>query len=251
MIQSIIKSKKSYYVLGIFCIFIVWIISSAIVKNDYILPGFDLTFKALVNLITQQKTYIILGYTILRLFICITGSFCLALISAGLASLSDKIKYLFKPMIVLLKTLPIAVVIILFLVFLKANLAVYFIVGVVVFPLMYEAIVAGVESINQSIVDELRMQTKINSYVIRKVYFPLSIPYIITAFLQSFGLGLKVLVMAEYISQPKNSIGKEILFYKDLTMEMEYVFAWAIILVVLVLLIELLISTVKNKCFDW
>ena len=46
------------------------------------------------------------------------------------------------------------------------------------------------------------------------------------------GLGLKVLVMAEYLALPDNSIGREIFSYKEHAIAMEYVFAWGIILII-------------------
>ena len=126
-------------------------------------------------------------------------------------------------------------------------LAPYYILGVVVLPVVYEAILIGLENIDSDVLDDVKLISKFNPIVLFKVHLPLIFPAILTALIQSVGLGLKVLVMAEYISQPKYSIGDEIVYYKDVILEMEYVFAWSIILILFVLLVEILILYVSKK----
>jgi NitT/TauT family transport system permease protein len=116
-----------------------------------------------------------------------------------------------------------------------------------VFPLIYTATLSGLENIDSFILDEVKMLSNSNIYIIKDIYLPLIYPYMLTSIIQSFGLGLKVLVMAEYLSQPKYSIGNELVFYKDLSVSMEYVYAWSIILVLFVLFFEFLLSQITKK----
>lgn len=245
--NSIIKDKKSFYLLGVLFIFVIWIILHARFENDYIVPSVDLTFKALFNLFGQKQTYLVLGYTLIRLLISVGVCLVLGVILAVFSNLNYRIKAFFKPTIVLLKTLPIAVVIILLLIMFTREYAPFYIVSVVVFPLIYEATLTGLENIDPNIKDEVKMLSSNNSMVVKKIYLPLTLPYIITSLIQSFGLGLKVLVMAEYISQPAYSIGNELVYYKDIAIEMEYVYAWSLILIVFVLFVEFLIAYVTKK----
>ena len=103
------------------------------------------------------------------------------------------------------------------------------------------------ENINKEILDEVKLTSSNNLKVLFKVHLPIIFPTILTAIIQSIGLGLKVLVMAEYISQPDYSIGNEFVYYKDIAMEMEYLYAWSIILVLFVLSVEILISYISKK----
>ena len=95
--------------------------------------------------------------------------------------------------------------------------------------------------------DEVKMTAGLSPRVICKVHLPITFPSILTALIQSIGLGLKVLVMAEYLSQPKYSIGNEFVYYKDISLQMEYLYAWSIILIVFVLIMEILISYISKK----
>ena len=127
------------------------------------------------------------------------------------------------------------------------ELAPYYIVGVVVLPVVYEAILIGLENINKDVLDEIKLSTGITPKVIFNIHFPMIFPAILTAIIQSVGLGLKVLVMAEYISQPNYSIGNEFVYYKDIALEMEYLYAWSIILILFVLSVEILISYISHR----
>ena len=240
-------AKKVYFSLGILIIFIVWIIGEAIIDNNYVVPTISDTFKSLIDLFSKGHTYKVLGYTLLRLITSISVCFILGMLLAVLAYNFERFKWLVKPIITLLKTLPIAVVIILLLIILNKELAPFYIVGVVVLPVVYEAILIGLENINKDVLDEVKLSTGITPKVICNVHLPIIFPSILTAAIQSVGLGLKVLVMAEYISQPNYSIGNEFVYYKDIAMDMEYLYAWSIILILFVLSVEILISYISHR----
>ena len=239
--------KKIYFGLGILFIFVIWIIGHSIINNSYVVPSLGETFIALGNLFTQSHTYIVLGHTMLRLIISISFYFVIGVILAILSYKFKGFKWFTKPLITLLKTLPIAVVIILLWIMLGTEYAHYYIVGVVVLPIIYEAVLIGLENINVDILDEVKISNGISPKVIFKILLPIIFPTILTSLIQSIGLGLKVLVMAEYITQPRYSIGNEFVYYKDIALQMEYLFAWSIILIVFVLSIELLISSISKK----
>lgn len=239
--------KKSYLFLGILFIFLIWIFGQYYVDNSYVVPSVIDTFEALIDLLKQSHTYKVLGYTLLRLIISILVCFVLGLLLAVLSYKFKGFKWFIKPLITLLKTLPIAVVIILLLAHLGRNLAPFYIIGVVVLPVVYEAILIGLENIDLDVLDEVKLISKTTPKVLFRVHLPIIFPALLTAVIQSIGLGLKVLVMAEYMSQPKYSIGNEIVYYKDVIAEMQYVFAWSIILILFVLLVEVFISYVSKK----
>ena len=246
MKNSIIKSKNLFYILGIIFIFILWHILSLLSNNDFIVPRISLTFEALYKTLLDKTTYLILGSTILRLFIAVFICFILGISLAILSNLSKNFESFFKPIVVLLKTLPVATVIIMLLVIIGRSYSPYFIIGVVVFPIIYEGTLSGFESINKDIKDEVKIVTSNNLRVFFKVYLPLIFPNILTSLIQSFGLGLKVLVMAEFIAETNNSIGEIIRFYKNLA-ETEYVFAWSIILVLFILIVDTIINVIKKN----
>lgn len=238
--------NSSFYVLGILFIFVVWYFGHLHFKNNFIVPSVNDTFVALKELTIQKNTYFVLAHTLTRLFIAIGLSFILGILLASLSKISYHFKAFVKPLFTLLKTLPIAVVIILLLVMLKVN-SLYYIVGVVVLPIIYEATISGLDSVDKNIIEEVKLDSNISPYVVGKIYIPLTLPFIFTSLLQSFGLGIKVLVMAEFISNAPNSIGYEIMLYKDYANDMSYVYAWSIILVIFVICVDSTINLIKKR----
>lgn len=249
MKNSIVKKNYTscfFYTLGILFIFLIWHLGFLSFDNDFIIPSVGQTFNSLRKLFVDSYTYIVLGNTLLRLFLSISVCFIVGVTLAVLSKMFYQFKSFAKPIITLLKTLPIAVVIVLLLVILTDN-ALYYIVGVVVLPLIYEAAGNGLESIDKNIVDAVKLDSEITLYVARKIYLPLTSNYIFTSLLQSIGLGLKVLVMAEFISNTKHSIGYEIMYYKDFANDMSFVYAWSIILIAFVILVDCAINRIKNR----
>lgn len=76
---------------------------------------------------------------------------------------------------------------------------------------------------------------------LKHCYIPLINTQIKTALLQSAGLGIKVLVMAEYLSQTKTSIGNS-LYLAKVTLEFDQVFAWTILLILMAIVLSILIE---------
>ena len=241
------KSNKIFLILGVVFIFLLWELLSLISQNDFIVPSISNTMKALGEMLTKSDTYNILFSTILRLLSSITICFILALTLAVFSNINERVKYFLKPLISLLKTLPVATIIIMLLVMIGRSIAPYFIVGLVVLPLIYEIVLNALEAIDKDIIDEVKMVSSGKDFtVLKRIYLPLITPYLLTSLIQAFGLGLKVLVMAEFIAETKNSIGEVIRFYKNEALT-EYVFAWTIILVLFILLIDLLLHYIKKK----
>jgi NitT/TauT family transport system permease protein len=64
--------------------------------------------------------------------------------------------------------------------------------------------------------------------------------------LQSAGLGIKVLVMAEFLAQTRNSIGNQ-LYLAKVNLEYDRVFAWTILLIIIAVILEFLIEYYVRK----
>ena len=244
--NSIIKNNKVYYVLGLLFIVCLWSVLSLISNNDFIVPSPSLTIDALYEIICDIATYKILGLTLLRLLLSISSSFILGVVLAVFSYFSQKVNCFVKPLIVIMKTIPVVAIVIMLLVIIGREYSSYLIVGFVAFPIIYEGTLNGFFTFDKDMLDEVKMVSKTNVQILQHIYLPLIRPHLLTSLLQSFGLGLKVLVMAEFIIETKDSIGEAIRFYKNEALT-EYIFAWSIILIIFVLLIDSLFNILKKK----
>lgn len=96
------------------------------------------------------------------------------------------------------------------------------------------------------LLDVYRLEQHDWKLALRYIYFPMIKNYVLLSFLQSFGLGIKVLVMAEFLAQSKNSIGNSIYLAK-VNIQYDLVFAWTIILIVISFVIEYMIHKYQSK----
>ena len=104
MIRSIVKNKNLYFILGVLFIFVIWDLGKIYFNNDYIVPGVEETFYALIKLLKNGYTYIVLGCTLLRLLISIGACFVIGVILAILSKISYQFKAFIGPIMVLFKT---------------------------------------------------------------------------------------------------------------------------------------------------
>lgn len=113
-------------------------------------------------------------------------------------------------------------------------------------PLMYDILYGHLISINKEILDEIKMLSKFNFKILFNIYIPLLGVGIITAFLQAFGLGLKVKVMTEFVTNAPKTIGYD-LSMAAASYAMDLVFAWTLVLVIIVVIADFIINMILKK----
>lgn len=242
-----IKKQMFFLWFGIFTIFIIWYIVNFWIDNALILPSIDAVFRALYNLLISPDVYLLVLKTFLRLMIIIALSFFVSLTAAVVSFLSRKFEHFFKPYLVLMKTVPVISMIILLLIFFGNKTSPYLLTSFVIIPILYEGILSAFRNIGQDILDEVRMITAMNLKVIRDVFIPILFPALMVSLLQSFGLGLKVMIMGEFIAQPADSIGYR-LQLERISLNTAGIMAWTMILVALVLGTEITVTRLtKNR----
>lgn len=249
MKTSTIKSL-SLYVSGIIFIIVIWIILSLVLNNDLVLPSVSSVGKSLIKILSKRGTYLIIFNTIYRLIFALVIAFLVSLILAMLSYVFKWFSTFLAPIIALIRTIPVATIIIILLMILGNKNSPYVICSLVVLPIMYEANINGLNSIDKNILEEVKMISKTNMLVIKDIYIPLVYPYLLSGVITSFGLGLKVMVMAEFICQTPNTIGY-VLNQEKTFLEIDNVFAWTIVLIIFILIIELVLESLRKRILSF
>ncbi len=238
--------KQIFFLLGIFFLLILWQILSIIFHNSMIIPSILDVLKALKAIFKEKMIYGVIGKTILHILLTIFISFALALLFASLSYRFKSFQSMIQPLMIILKTVPIVAIIILFFMMIGIKETPYIVTSFVVLPILYEGILSGYESLDQNILEEVKMVSSFNMEVLFKVYLPICIPNMITSLIQSIGLGIKVMVMAEYMSPSNETLGSQIRRHYN-NNDMDKVFAWVIILILFVGLVEGVLHICKKK----
>lgn len=219
------------------------------VKHPLILPHPITVLEAVWRIISSTTGLLSIGMTFLRLSIIISVITVLAISLGFLMGKHKKIEPFLRPWLTGIKSIPIISIIVIILIMFGQSLAPWIITFMVVFPIIYQATLEGVHQMDQDLLDVFYMEDARFLESIKHVYLPLLKNHIFLSLLQSFSLGLKVLVMAEYFAQSKHSIGRS-LFIAKANIEYADVFAWTIIIVLCAIMIEAVIYKVQHHLSD-
>ena len=214
MKNSIFQSKLFFIISGTLSLVLLYLIFSTI-KEGFLFPSLKSLFIGIVNLIVQQNILLLYFQTIAKLLLCITISFFFALFIAFLRLFNKNCNYFFTPFLVFLKCSPLVILSVYIFFLWDNNIGPYIICMMVILPIICEGIFTSQEEINKQILSELSITnvSKIRKFI--KIYIPMMTPYLTMLFLMCFGLGLKVIVMGEYLMVTPNSLGEFIYISKS------------------------------------
>lgn len=240
-----IKEKKILNLLGIFTILVVWFILSHIYNNSLIVPRIFDVITTLFKMFASSRIYILIAKLFLNIIITMSISFLIATVLAVLSFKHERFYNYISPIIATLKSIPIVAIIILLIISLM-DFAPYVATTFVIIPIIFEGIYSTLKQIDSSITDDIKTISDINFKIILKFYLPLIFPNILTSLIQSFGLGMKVMVMTEYTSPRNNTFGAEIKRHYD-NNNMESVYAIVLIVILLSCVVDRLLKTTREK----
>jgi len=229
--------KKVWMLSSILSILMIWLIAFYAVNHPLILPSPGDVMMALFNIATTGSSFAIMGLSFVRLIVAVVSSAILGILLGALAGLNRPASTVMKPYVTILRTVPVISIVVILLIVLGNKITPYAITFFMVFPLIYQATEEGIHNIDSSYIDVYHLEAHDWKLALKHLYLPLIKPYIILACLQSFGLGLKVMVMAEYLAQTERSMGQAIYLAKT-HLDYAIVFAWTIILILMSLVME-------------
>lgn len=246
---STLQYKVIFIISGILSLLLIAFILSQ-VKGGFLFPPLHEVFSRFFSLFVDFKFLEKFFKSILRLLICIIISFLIALFLSYIRHIKKEVSEFFTPFLVFLKCSPLAIISIYLFLVCGANQGPYYIILSLILPLMIESFFTALDEIPLGIKQELAI-TNVSSFnKFFKVIMPMIFPYIAMSFLMSFGLGLKVAVMGEYLMQTPSSLG---VYIYDLRTNLDIVTILATLLfcVFFTLIIELLAKftfNLLNKC---
>lgn len=238
--------KALLYSLSILVLASLWQLRAVQIQNPLIFPYLDTILTTLYTLLLDITTYEIILMSLLRLFVAFVLAMVIGISLGLIGGMYANFNHLLTPFVSGLRSLPVASLIVLFLMLYGPALAIYIIVFLMIFPIVYEASRRGVLSVDSAISQALRLEPLSPFKKTVLMYLPLAIPNIKSGAIQSIGLGFKVLVMAEFIGQAQSSIGRMI-YLGRINLDYAFVIAWTIIIVLLVLGLEIIVHNIEDK----
>ena len=147
---------------------------------------------------------------------------------------------LLSPVISVIKTTPVASFVILVLIWLRRDYVPVLISALMVFPVVWSNVSAGIKSTERSFLELARVYDFSFIKTVRSIYFPSVLPYFRSACSSALGFGWKAGIAAEVLTVPGVSIGRMI-YESKLYLQTTDLFAWTLCVILLSFLLEKLV----------
>lgn len=234
---STTEKRRIYYVAAVLVWIVVWAVLSAFVGEEIFLPSPVSVIKSLFSLIPQPSFWKAVGFTLSRVIAGIVLSSVIASVLAVLSSFSGKLEILLSPLEKAVRSIPVASVIILVLLWVKSRNLSVVISSLVVFPVIYTSILSGMKNTSPLLLEMASNYSVGRRKRIRYIYIPSVFPYLKAGMRTAVGFAWKSAVAAEVIGLPKNSIGTA-LYEAKIYLLTSDLFAWTLVIVILSALFE-------------
>ena len=229
---------------------LVWQLGSMLIDSAVLLPGPAATLRRLGEMLGEGELWTAVGLSLLRILL----GFALGMVSGcalGAATAAfPALRELFRPLMTIIKSTPVASFIILALVLIPTGSVPSFTVLLMVLPVFWTNVYTGATQTDRSLLEMAQVFRLSRSEQLRSIYIPSVMPYFTGALTSGIGLAWKAGIAAEVICVTRDSIGKG-LYQSKIYMMTEDLFAWTAVVIVLSLILEnalvALINTVTRR----
>ena len=207
-------------------------------KHDrLVFPDVIEILQAFFRLLGKRETYRKIGVTLLHLVKAMAVSTALGVVIGVIEGLSDFVHTLLRPLMALLRSIPMVVMAVVVMVLTKYERVPLIASSLFLIPLISEAACEGCRGIDPELIDVYRLNSGFSLRVLLNVHLPMMAGYLRQAYISAVGMGMKLVISTEYLVQTRDSLGKAI---NSSTYFNEYqdVYAYALVMIALVLLVS-------------
>lgn len=240
------KKKKSIALWAVLFWLLVWQLGSMALHRDILLVSPVRVAQTLLELAGTRRFWASIGGSLVR----IVGGFMLAAVcgtlAAALAARFRRIEELLAPLVLAIKTIPVASFIILALIWMGSKNLAVLIAFLMVFPILYTNVLSGIRVTDVKLLEMARVFRVTPMRRIRFIDLPQVMPYFRTGCTVGLGLCWKAGVAAEVIGMPVNSIGERLQQAK-VYLDTPELFAWTVVIVCLSVGVEKLFGFLLTR----
>ena len=218
----------------------VWQAGSMALGQKILLVSPVLAVRRLLELAITAPFWQSVGFSLLRVAAGFLAAAILGVLLAALAVRFIRVEELLSPLMLAIKTTPVASFIILLLIWISSrNLSVY-ISFLMVLPVIYTNVRDGIRATDQKLLEMAQVFRVPAGRVTRYIYLSQVLPFFRAACSVALGLCWKAGVAAEVIGIPQGSIG-EMLYNAKIYLNTPDLFAWTLMIILLSLAFERLV----------
>lgn len=227
---------------------LLWQAAAVLLNQQILLVGPADVVKELVSQIARIDFWLTIWFSLRRIFM----GFLLAL-SAGvlLAALSYRFKtfkIMLRPYMSVIKSTPVASVVILILILLGSQNLSIIVSFLIVLPVVYANMLEGLSHTDRQLL-EMAGVFRAGLYKrVRYIYLPQLRPYLSSSCAASIGMAWKSGTAAEVIGIPRGSIGER-LYEARIYLNSRELFAWTAVIIMLSVIVEKLVLWLIGRSY--
>lgn len=207
-------------------------------KGDrLVFPDVGEILRTFVRMLGEGKTWKQIGVTLVHLAEALAASAVIGTALGIAQGRSRFVRNLLKPLIILLRSVPMIVMTVIIMVLTKYDRVPLIASTLMLIPLISEATAEGLRRIEPEMIDVYRMNSGFNGRVLFRVYLPLMAGYLKQAYVNAVGMGIKLAVTTEYLVQARDSLGKAV-YSSAYFNEYAEIYAYALIMILLALAVS-------------
>lgn len=239
-------TRRLRKVVIIFFWIFVWEAAARAIGNEILIAGpFDVG-KALLHNLFNIEFLKSAGNSFLRISLGFCGAFLAAVMTASFAWRFRIVGEILEPVVTLMKTVPVASIVILLLIWTSSKNLSIAISFMVTFPAIYFQMAEGLRSVDQKLLEMAQVFLISPWKKIWYLYRPAVLPYLAASCRAAVGMGWKSGIAAEVIGVPDHTIGER-LYMAKIYLETADLFAWTIVVLILCAVFERIVFLI----LDW
>ncbi len=235
------KNKLSFLIILI----TIWQILSTF-NDPIILPSPLKVSNEIFKLITSIYFLKLIGVTIMRTFLGAVFTLILGLLIGIGMGLNSKLEESLKSILIISQSTPIISWLLLALIWFDNRYIPIIVIIISNTPIIAINIDEGIKNVDNKLLEMAKIYKISSKKVLKEIYFPAIIPYLISSFKIILGLSYKVAVMSEVVAKVSGGIGESI-NWAWLNIETSVIIAWTVIIVFLTYISEKIIMSLINK----
>jgi NitT/TauT family transport system permease protein len=228
---------------------LIWFLLALAVDNDILLSSPQATAVSLCQMLFQSKFWQAVAGSFVRIALGFLSGFAAGALLAVLGAGFNIIEELLRPVMGLLKAVPVASFAVIFLIWRGSSFLAMAVCFIVVMPNVYVNILEGIKNTDKKLLEMARVY---NVPFIKKfmyIYRPALEPFVKSALKVSVGMSWKSGVAAEIIGTPASSIGNSV-YMSKIVLDTAGVFAWTAVIIVLSCICEKIVLKIADIFFD-
>jgi NitT/TauT family transport system permease protein len=238
-----------YVAVSVALLLLVWQVSSAYIP-EYIFPGIPKVFDKGMGLLQDKATYSTVLMTLQR----ILGGFLIsALVGIALGismAMWKRVNDILMPSLKLVMGVPALTWVLLSIIWFRSTeMRVWFMMFVLVFPIVATNTFDGVRAIPHELYHMVRALRPSSAGMLRMLIIPAATPFIFTGLRVSLSFGGRIAVFAEALSA-STGIGAA-MYTMNQVFDSAGIIAWTFILVAVLSLLDVALGMIESRWFRW